>query len=426
MNLAKAVGNPTQMDEATSKGLRPSLARVCVEFNCLQTPPAEIFIQIKNQISNENVGGFWQKVIFEKMPAYCSHCMHLGHSKSSCILLVGKPKGKEVPPPPHAFPSPAHTIAQPTSEATAPPPAQPPTQSAAQPTAQPSAQPAAPPTVPSIAQAAAPYVAQPATLPPPAVLATFATPPAAQPLASLIPAAAEWVIVKSKNNKTKQYLPKAAPSRLPPAPASSTNYFAPLSTNSSHLVSAVPDTPISPLVVLPSRSPRSTASLLDTAKQKGLDIDLAGIVSTGSALLGACLVDAPSSSRQPFAPSLPRPPLHPSPVLLDGESSSSLPPLRTLSHAPVDLAVSPVTSPSTHLPHVLYNTSVGATNALDVAADGPAHFDAEQVDDDAAGADDDVDGDDASSSSSPCADWEAALPDCYRQRVCTNPLCRCK
>ncbi|KAF9681426.1 hypothetical protein SADUNF_Sadunf05G0000200 [Salix dunnii] len=34
MNLAKSLGLPIQMDEATAKGTRPSKARVCIEFDC--------------------------------------------------------------------------------------------------------------------------------------------------------------------------------------------------------------------------------------------------------------------------------------------------------------------------------------------------------------------------------------------------------
>ncbi|KAJ6764102.1 GLYCINE-RICH CELL WALL STRUCTURAL PROTEIN 1.8-LIKE [Salix koriyanagi] len=46
LNLAKSLGPPIQMDEATAKGTRPSKARVCIEFDCLVEPPTEIWVQV--------------------------------------------------------------------------------------------------------------------------------------------------------------------------------------------------------------------------------------------------------------------------------------------------------------------------------------------------------------------------------------------
>ncbi|KAJ6719960.1 GLYCINE-RICH CELL WALL STRUCTURAL PROTEIN 1.8-LIKE [Salix purpurea] len=87
LNLAKSLGPPIQMDEATAKGTRPSKARVCIEFDCLVEPPTEIWVQVRSRESGKNLSGYWQPVTFEKMPAYCTKCSHVGHHMANCILL---------------------------------------------------------------------------------------------------------------------------------------------------------------------------------------------------------------------------------------------------------------------------------------------------------------------------------------------------
>ncbi|KAJ6719963.1 TA11-LIKE NON-LTR RETROELEMENT PROTEIN-RELATED [Salix purpurea] len=78
LNLAKSLGPPIQMDEATAKGTRPSKARVCIEFDCLVEPPTEIWVQVRSRESGKNLSGYWQPVTFEKMPAYCTKCSSCG------------------------------------------------------------------------------------------------------------------------------------------------------------------------------------------------------------------------------------------------------------------------------------------------------------------------------------------------------------
>ncbi|KAJ6731271.1 TA11-LIKE NON-LTR RETROELEMENT PROTEIN-RELATED [Salix viminalis] len=87
LNLAKSLGPPIQMDEATAKGTRPSKARVCIEFDCLVEPPTEIWVQVRSRESGKNLSGYWQLVTFEKMAAYCTKCSHVGHHMDNCMLL---------------------------------------------------------------------------------------------------------------------------------------------------------------------------------------------------------------------------------------------------------------------------------------------------------------------------------------------------
>ncbi|EOY17514.1 Uncharacterized protein TCM_042330 [Theobroma cacao] len=71
--IAKTVGKPLFVDEATANGSRPSVARVCIEYDC-RRPPID------------------QRVEFSQMPAYCDHCCHVGHKEIDCIVLGNKDK----------------------------------------------------------------------------------------------------------------------------------------------------------------------------------------------------------------------------------------------------------------------------------------------------------------------------------------------
>ncbi|KAH9715523.1 hypothetical protein KPL71_021088 [Citrus sinensis] len=58
---------------------RPSVARVLVEYDVTQPPLQRIRIGVGDS-------GFWQSVIFEKIPMYCASCKHLGHSIEMCYV----------------------------------------------------------------------------------------------------------------------------------------------------------------------------------------------------------------------------------------------------------------------------------------------------------------------------------------------------
>lgn len=88
--IAKTVGRPLFVDEATDNGTRPSLARVCIEYDCLKPPLDQVWIVMRDRRTGEITGGFMQKVDFERMPDYCTHCCHVGHSVSTCIVMGNK------------------------------------------------------------------------------------------------------------------------------------------------------------------------------------------------------------------------------------------------------------------------------------------------------------------------------------------------
>ncbi|EOY06959.1 Uncharacterized protein TCM_021521 [Theobroma cacao] len=85
--IAKSVGRPLFVDEATANGTRPSVARVCVEYDCQQPPLEQIWIVSRDRRTGDITGGFQQKVDFAKLPNYCTHCCHVGHSASTCLVM---------------------------------------------------------------------------------------------------------------------------------------------------------------------------------------------------------------------------------------------------------------------------------------------------------------------------------------------------
>ncbi|EOY34749.1 Uncharacterized protein TCM_042329 [Theobroma cacao] len=85
--IAKSVGRPLFVDEATANGTRPSVARVCVEYDCQQPPLEQIWIVTRDRRTGDITGGFQQKVDFAKLPNYCTHCCHVGHSASTCLVM---------------------------------------------------------------------------------------------------------------------------------------------------------------------------------------------------------------------------------------------------------------------------------------------------------------------------------------------------
>ncbi|KAI0530613.1 hypothetical protein KFK09_000158 [Dendrobium nobile] len=70
-------GRPLKVDNSTSVGSRPSLARVLVEIDITKDLPDKIWLGSENS-------GYVQRVCFEEVPAYCAVCKRLGHFKGDC------------------------------------------------------------------------------------------------------------------------------------------------------------------------------------------------------------------------------------------------------------------------------------------------------------------------------------------------------
>ncbi|KAM7462626.1 hypothetical protein LguiA_030747 [Lonicera macranthoides] len=81
-SIGKTLGQPLKMDSATVDLTKPSVARVCIEMNLLKKFQARIWIGC-------GLNGFWQRVLYEKVPKYCSKCFKKGHEVFECKIDGG-------------------------------------------------------------------------------------------------------------------------------------------------------------------------------------------------------------------------------------------------------------------------------------------------------------------------------------------------
>ncbi|PKU71064.1 hypothetical protein MA16_Dca017053 [Dendrobium catenatum] len=83
--LGSVFGRPLQTDQATASRTHPSVARVLVEVDILKKHPKEVWVGSK-------AFGYMQKIEFEKVSDFCSHCKIHGHAMSDCFRLHPKLK----------------------------------------------------------------------------------------------------------------------------------------------------------------------------------------------------------------------------------------------------------------------------------------------------------------------------------------------
>ncbi|KAI0516335.1 hypothetical protein KFK09_009007 [Dendrobium nobile] len=86
--LGSIFGRPLQTDQATASRTRPSVARILVEVDITKKHAKEVWVGSKAL-------GYLQKVEFEKIPDFCTHCKAHGHSIAECFKL--HPELKKIP-----------------------------------------------------------------------------------------------------------------------------------------------------------------------------------------------------------------------------------------------------------------------------------------------------------------------------------------
>ncbi|KAG6466421.1 hypothetical protein ZIOFF_075777 [Zingiber officinale] len=84
-SMARIVGCPIKIDEATADGSRLFMARACVEIDLLKPRVEQFVIGIGDEHR-------LQRVVYERMPEYCQYCMHLGHAEEDCYEAGNKPR----------------------------------------------------------------------------------------------------------------------------------------------------------------------------------------------------------------------------------------------------------------------------------------------------------------------------------------------
>ena len=83
-SILSPVGRPLFLDSATAAGTRPSMARECVEIDVAKLVVPRIWIAVEGE------SGFWQRIVPENIPPYCSICSRLGHSHVECKKNLDK------------------------------------------------------------------------------------------------------------------------------------------------------------------------------------------------------------------------------------------------------------------------------------------------------------------------------------------------
>ncbi|XP_071928074.1 uncharacterized protein [Coffea arabica] len=89
-SILSPVGRPLFLDSATAAGTRPSVARVCVEIDVSKQVVPRVWIAVEGE------SGFWQKIVPENLPSYCSYCWRLGHLSVDCKKNLTKPQSKRL------------------------------------------------------------------------------------------------------------------------------------------------------------------------------------------------------------------------------------------------------------------------------------------------------------------------------------------
>ncbi|KAL0915877.1 hypothetical protein M5K25_013341 [Dendrobium thyrsiflorum] len=78
--LGTIFGRPLKIDQATSVGSRPSVARILVELDVSKQHSDKVWVGPDNL-------GYVQSAVLENVPSYCLHCKALGHSNADCLVL---------------------------------------------------------------------------------------------------------------------------------------------------------------------------------------------------------------------------------------------------------------------------------------------------------------------------------------------------
>ncbi|XP_071924734.1 uncharacterized protein [Coffea arabica] len=99
LSILSPVGTPLFLYSATASSTRPSVARACVEVDLLKPVCSRVWVAVEGE------GGFWQEIVIEHLPSYCSSCWRLGHSNAECNKdrlqsrpghLLSKENGKRI------------------------------------------------------------------------------------------------------------------------------------------------------------------------------------------------------------------------------------------------------------------------------------------------------------------------------------------
>ncbi|XP_010272338.1 PREDICTED: uncharacterized protein LOC104608143 [Nelumbo nucifera] len=101
-SIVQVAGRVIKVDLATTHLTRTTTARVCMEVDLLKENPSRVWVRLGKE-------GFWQKIVYENLPKYCTFCFKHGYGEGECKLKlkrtlksegeVAKPKSTSAPKP---------------------------------------------------------------------------------------------------------------------------------------------------------------------------------------------------------------------------------------------------------------------------------------------------------------------------------------
>ncbi|XP_060170928.1 uncharacterized protein LOC132601893 [Lycium barbarum] len=86
--ILEPIGTPLIMDAATSSRTRPSMAKVRVEVDLTKPQIDKIWVGLEDE--SHPLKGFYQKIEYESVPKFCTHCRKIGHSLVQCRFAKKK------------------------------------------------------------------------------------------------------------------------------------------------------------------------------------------------------------------------------------------------------------------------------------------------------------------------------------------------
>lgn len=89
LSIAAAAGKPIAVDKATQDRTRPSTARVKVIIDLLEKHSNRVRLQFLEKELGKIIEHY-QKIVYDNLPLYCTHCKHQGHEENKCRLFMGK------------------------------------------------------------------------------------------------------------------------------------------------------------------------------------------------------------------------------------------------------------------------------------------------------------------------------------------------
>ncbi|OIT21110.1 hypothetical protein A4A49_41049 [Nicotiana attenuata] len=90
-------GKALYLDLASFQKTRGSVAKVKIQIDLTKERPHHVWLGYDEE-QDENGDGEWLEVQYDSLPAYCTHCRHLGHSEYTCEIRLkdeDKKKRKE-------------------------------------------------------------------------------------------------------------------------------------------------------------------------------------------------------------------------------------------------------------------------------------------------------------------------------------------